>query len=169
MKRLAMHLEKPIGYYVDHIVCSQNGVFEKVGSYEAYTFPNFQVEPDLTGKGYVPIENRKPSELVHLLLHKKTTTAFERPQVLTHFLHKCAMPLLSFLVVLASAPFCFRYSRTMPIFFTYAIALFAFVGFSALINSALILGETQVLSGYAAILIPFALPFIGFGWKFLKI
>lgn len=169
MKHLAMRSEQPIGYFVDHIVCSAGGVFEKVGSYESYTFPSFQVQPDLTGKGYVPIENRKPSELLELLLHKKATTAFERPQILTHLLHKCAMPFLSFLVVIASAPFCFRYSRSLPVFFTYAIALFAFVAFSALLNSALILGETQVLSGYAAILIPFSLPLLGFGWKFLKL
>jgi lipopolysaccharide export system permease protein len=168
MKYLSTNPEQPIGYYVDHIVCSPGGIFEKVASFEKYTFPSFRLQPDPTGKGYIPIENRKPSELFRLLLHKKTTTTLERPQVLTHFLHKCTLPFLSFLVVIAAAPYCFRHSRSLPVFFTYALALFAFVAFSALIHSALVLGESQVLSAYIAILLPFALCFLGFGLKFVK-
>jgi lipopolysaccharide export system permease protein len=169
MKYLSMNPEQPIGYYVDHIVCTPEGSFEKAASFEKYAFPSFRLQPDPAGKGYVPIENRKPSELLRLLSHKKTTTAFEHPQVLTQFLHKCAMPFLSFLVVIAAAPFCFRYSRSLPVFFTYAIALFAFIAFAAFINSAVVLGETQVVSAYNAILLPFALCFLGFGWRFAKL
>ncbi len=168
MKHLSTNPEQPIGYYVDHIVRSTEGNFEKIASFEKYTFPSFRLQPDPAGKGYIPIENRKPSELFRLLLHKKATTAFEHPQILTHFLHKCTLPFLSFLVVIAAAPFCFRHSRSLPVFFTYALALFAFVAFAALINSTLILGESQAISAYNAILLPFALCFLGFGLKFVK-
>lgn len=168
MKYLSTNLEAPVGYWVDHIVRSPEGTFDKTESYESYAFPSFRAQPNLTGKGRVPIENRKVSELLRLLTHTRMTTEWERPQILTQCLHKCMMPLLSFLVVIAAAPFCFRYSRSLPIFFTYAIALFCFVAFAALIDSALILGEAQVISGYIAIILPFALSFIGFGWKFVK-
>jgi lipopolysaccharide export system permease protein len=168
MKYLSTNPEEPVGYFVDHIVGSPDGSFEKCASFEKYAFPSFRVQPDLTGKGYVPIENRRPSELLRMITHKRATTAFEYPQALTHFLHKCVLPFLPFLVVIAAAPFCFCYSRSLPIFFTYAIALFGFVAFAAYINSAIVLGETQVLSAYNAILLPFALCFLGFGWKFIK-
>lgn len=169
MKYLTTDPEKPIGYYVDHIVCSEEGIFEKTDSFGTYAFPSFRLQPDLSGKGYIPIENRKPSELLRLISHKRGTTAFEHPQILTHLLHKCMMPFLSFLVVIAAAPVCFRYSRSLPVFFTYAIALFVFVAFAAFLNSTLILGETQVLSPYNAIVLPFVLCFLGFSWKFVKL
>jgi|SRR5579862_358788 len=168
MKYLSTDPEQPMGYYVDHIVCSSEGSFEKVASFDKYAFPSFRVQPDPTGKGYIPIENRKPSELLRLLTHKRTTTAFEYPQVLTHFLHKCMMPFLSFIVVISAAPVCFRHSRSLPVFFTYAIALFLFIAFAAFINSTLILGETQVISAFNAILLPFVLCFSGFGWRYIR-
>jgi lipopolysaccharide export system permease protein len=168
MKYLSTNPDQPMGYFVDHIICSPEGSFEKTASFEQMAFPSFRLQPDPTGKGYIPIENRKPSELFRMLAHKRATTAFEYPQALTHLLHKCMMPLLSFLVIIAAAPFCFRHSRSLPVFFTYAIALFAFIAFTAYLDSALILGETQVLSAYNAILLPFALCFAGFGWKFFK-
>jgi hypothetical protein len=78
------------------------------------------------------------------------------------------MPFLSFIVVIAAAPVCFRHSRSLPVFFTYTIALFLFIAFAAFINSTLILGETQVISAFNAILLPFSLCCLGFGWRYIR-
>ncbi len=169
IKYLSTNLDEPIGYYVDHIVRSAGGNFEKVDSFERYAFPSFRLLSQESAKGYTPIENRSPSQLFDQLTHKRKATAFEYPQILTQFLHKCTMPLLCFLVVIGAAPYCFQYSRTLPVIFTYAIALFGFITFTAVIDAAVILGETQVVSAYGAILTPFSLLFSYFGWKFYKI
>ncbi len=103
---------------------------------------------------------------MQMLIQKTTTTAYEYPQVLTHFLFKIAVPLISLLVVVASAPFCLNYSRTPPVFFTYAIALFGFIAFFALMDAAVILGENHVVSPYIAILAPLGLCWAGFVFKY---
>jgi lipopolysaccharide export system permease protein len=173
MKYLSFHPENPQntdprGYFVDHIVRACDGTFEKVESFESHSFPSFHRKKEAQDKGGISIENRKPSELFYLLTHKKATTAFEYPQILAFFLHKCLTPLLSFLVVIAVAPFCFQYSRSLPQFFIYTLSLFLFIAYTAFIDAALILGETQVLSPYIVLLLPFTLTFLGFGFRFIR-
>lgn len=168
MKYLSMEKDASVGYFVDRIVLNPQGIFEKSNSFEEYRFPSFRLQKEKTGKGTIPIENEKLSELLSKLTYKRGATAFERPQILSHFLHKCLMPLLSFLVVIGAAPFCLRYNRSQPIFFIYAIALFLFVAFVAFLDASLILGETQVFSPYVVILLPFILVFAGFGGLFFK-
>lgn len=168
MKTLSSDPANPIGHFVDHLKRNSEGNFEKVESFDEYRFAKFRWESDPTGKGYTPLENRSMSELFRMLLQKTKTTAYEYPQMLTHFLFKMAMPFLSLLVVAAAAPFCLRYSRNLPIFFTYAIALFSFISFFTLMDAAVILGENLVLSPYLAILGPIALLWLGFGRQYRK-
>lgn len=166
MQSLSIDSENPIGFYVDHLKRNCEGNFEKAESFDQYRFAKFRWQPDPTGKGYTPLENRRLSELLHLLAQKTKTTAYEYPQVLTHFLFKTAMPFLSLLVVVAGAPFCLQHSRNLPIFMTYAIALFSFIAFFALMDAAVILGENLVISPYIAILAPIVLCSIVFGIKY---
>jgi lipopolysaccharide export system permease protein len=168
MHSLSVDPENPIGFYVDHLKRDSEGNFEKVESFDQYRFAKFRWQPDPTGKGYTPLENRRLSELLHLLIQKTETTAYEYPQILTHFLFKAAMPFLSLLIVAAGAPFCLQYSRNPPIFLTYAIALFSFVAFFALMDAAVILGENLVVSPYLAILMPIGLCWIAFSFKYRK-
>lgn len=168
MQSLSTDPLNPVGTYVDHLKRNTEGNFEKVESFDQYRFAKFRWQPDPTGKGYTPLENRKLSELFRLLIQKTKTTAYEYPQVLTHFLFKLTMPWLALLVVVAGAPFCLRYSRNPPVFFTYSIALFSFVAFFAMMDAVVILGENLVFSPYLAILLPFLLCLGAFGIKFRK-
>jgi lipopolysaccharide export system permease protein len=168
MQSLSSDPENPIGHYVDHLKRNTEGNFEKSESFEHFRFNKFKWQPDPTGKGSIPLENRKLSELFRLMVQKTKTTAYEYPQVLTHFLFKTAMPFLSLLVVIAGAPLCIRHSRNLPIFFTYAIALFGFIAFFTLMDAAVILGENVIVSPYLAVLLPFFLCWSVFGLKFHK-
>lgn len=168
MKALSTDVENPVGFYVDHLKRGSEGNFEKVESFDQYRFDKFRWQPDPTGKGYIPLENRSLSSLLHMLVQKTKTTAYEYPQVLTHFLFKTAIPFLSLLVVVAGAPFCLKHSRNLPLFFTYAIALFGFIAFFAMMDAAVILGENLVVSPYLAILGPIFLCWAAFGIKYRK-
>jgi lipopolysaccharide export system permease protein len=166
MQSLSTDPENPIGFYVDHLKRNAQGHFEKVESFDHYRFAKFRWQPDPTGKGYTPLENRRLSELFHMLVQKTKTTAYEYPQVLTHFLFKTTIPFLSLLVVAAGAPFCLWHSRNLPIFLTYAIALFCFIAFFALMDAAVIMGENLVASPYLAVLAPMLLCWTSFGLKY---
>jgi lipopolysaccharide export system permease protein len=168
MQTLSCDPNRPLGTFVDHIQRDQRGNLIKTESFETHTFPLFKRQPDLAGKGYVPIENRKISELTHLLTGSKRATAVERPQILSHLLFKLVMPLFPFLSVIAIFPYCVRYSRMIPAFLIYALAIFCFIAFSTLIDAGVILGENNIISPFAAILGPFLICSMGFGWKFAK-
>ncbi|MBS0619937.1 MAG: LptF/LptG family permease [Verrucomicrobia bacterium] len=168
MRSLSTNPEEPVGTYVDHLKRNKEGNFEKAESFDTYSFSGFRWQKDPTGKGYIPLENRSISGLFHLLKEKAKTTAYEYPQALTYFLFKCTMPLLCILVVLASAPWCLRYARNQPQLLIYAIALFTFVSFFALMDAAVILGENQIFSPYVAILLPPLLLTLCFSFKYYK-
>lgn len=168
MNSLTTDTESPIGFYVDKLKRNHQGNFEKKESFDKYRFEKFQWEADPTGKGFIPLENRKASELLHMLTHKNKTTAYEYPQVLTHLLFKIAIPLLSLLVITAGAPFCLRHSRNLPVFITYAIALFGFIAFFLMMDAAIIMGENQVMSPFIAILVPIAICWTFFGFNYRK-
>jgi lipopolysaccharide export system permease protein len=168
MRSLSSDPSNPVGSYVDHLKRGSDGNFEKVASFDHYRFDQFRWQADPTGKGYTPLENRKLSELWRTLTNRSKTTAYEYPRVLTQFLFKAAIPFLALLVIMAGSPFCLRHSRNLPIFFIYAISLFGFVAFFAMMDAAVILGENRVVSPYTAILLPFALAWAVFGLKYRK-
>lgn len=168
MKYLSTDLSNPVASYVDHIQRNAQGHLEKTQSFEKHRFAPFKEQPNLTGKGYTPLENRKASTLFRMLVQKDKATAYEYPQAMTQFLFKCIMPFFSFLVVIAAIPFCIRHSRTQPVFFIYAFALFGFVLFFALIDASLILGENNTIPPITAVSIPFLLCGLLFGWKLKK-
>jgi lipopolysaccharide export system permease protein len=168
MHSLSTDSTHPIGHFVDHLRRNREGNFEKAESFGQFHFDKFRWQADPTGKGETPPENLRISELLRRLMQKDKTTAYEYPQVLTHLLFKCVMPFLSLLVVAAAAPFCLRHSRNLPLFFTYAIALFSFVAFFAMMDAAVIMGENLAVSPGMAILLPFALCSAAFGLKLRK-
>lgn len=166
MASLSTDPKNPVGNFVDELKRNAEGNFEKKESFDQYRFDKFRWQPDPTGKGYIPLENRKLTELMKMILHKTKTTAYEYPQVLTYFLFKVTMPFLSLLVIIAGAPFCCRNSRNLPVFFIYSIALFGFITFFAMMDAAVILGENQVVSPFAAILLPYTICLLAFRFNY---
>ena len=163
MHSLSSDPDNPVGRFVDHLKRGKAGNFEKIESFETYRFDKFRWQADPTGKGSIPLENRKLSELLRLSIQKNKVTSYEYPQALTYLLFKLTIPFLSLLVIAAGAPFCLRHSRNLPLFFTYALALFGFIAFFALMDAAVILGENLILSPYVAILLPLSLCWGAFG------
>lgn len=158
MQTLNLTAEKPVGSYVDLLRSNDKGIFQKVDSFNSYPF-KFRFEIDATGRGEIPLENQSISSLIKLFAHRDSLSAYEHPQALTQLLFKLVTPLLPLLVVLSSAPFCLTYTRSHPLFATYALALFGFIALFALLDAAVILAENLTLSPYVAVLTPIALLF----------
>ena len=87
-------------------------------------------------------------------------------RLLTTYYHKLAMPWLCLLAVIAPMPLCTRFSRTLPVFFIYALSIFGLVAFYLIMNSAMVLGERQVMPPAVAIWLPFSCFFTFFGYRF---
>ncbi len=168
MKYLKTDPQKPEAFFVDFIKRNAQGELEKVGSENYALFHDLKWDAHIAGEGKVPIERCSLSELISFALHPNTPTPYQRSEITTHLLFKLLMPLLSILAVISVAPFCVKYSRNVPVFFIYCIALFAFISFFTLIDACAILGENGVLPPLGVLGLPFALPFALFGMKYVR-
>ncbi|MCX6991211.1 MAG: LptF/LptG family permease, partial [Chlamydiae bacterium] len=168
IKTLKADPKNPIAELADHLVRSKDGTLTKVESYEKCIINGLTWQKDLNRKGIIPIESRKVSELYKVLAHKNEISKEQASEVLTTLCYKLVMPLLSLLAVVAIAPFCIRYTRSVPTFYIYASGLFGFITFFLLIDSLVILGSHNTLNPLVAILLPFGMCAGVFSWKFTK-
>lgn len=167
IKYLANEPKHPTGKYVDRLVRTPEGFFEKQESFESRNFKEISWDKDLPRKGFVPFENRSVSELFRLGF-QKSCPSFMKMEVLSQFYYKCAIPFLSLIVVIAVAPYCIQYARRAPLFLLYSAALFGYIAFFTLMDSALVLGGNRVLPPLLAIFTPLLLLTLPFLRKFQK-
>lgn len=160
------HLE---GQWVDHLVRNETtNAIEKKESYPTFLFKDLPWTKDIPRKGYIPYENYSIHRLFSLLRESSLPSSYEKQEILTQLLFKLAMPIASLIVLIAVAPFCIRYQRTLSPFMIYASALFGFVAFVAFMDAAVILSENEAASPYLAIIAPFILLLSFFGWRYAR-
>lgn len=168
MRYLKIDPEHPQGQWVDHLTRNKDGSFEKNRSFANLIFRDLEWSQDMPRKGYIPFENRSITELWGL---KKELffSNYDHQEILTQLLFKLTMPFLAILVIIVIAPYCIIHSQNLPQFFIYACGIFSFVAFIALMDAAVILGESDTVSPYVAILSPFILLLSIFGWRLARI
>lgn len=153
-----MHHEKvPYGTYVDTINRLPSGELMKVASYARCSFPQIQFDQKTLYSAAHPPRMQSISELAHTMGWKQV--GFKKmndreAEAATFFYFKLLVPLVCLLAVLGPAPFCLRFSRTLPVYMIYALSLFGMIAFYTLLNACLILGQSQVIAPLAAILLP---------------
>lgn len=159
---------KPIGSYVDHLTRNDRGFLEKKESYEHCLLKELKWDTKLLGNGLIPFENLSLKALCKQLMQKTAATQYEIPKILTQLLFKLQVPLLSFLVLLATIPFCIVFSRSLNAFFIYAAGLFGLLAFYMVLDAMVILGEHNVISPIIAISLPFIICGLIFSQNFLR-
>lgn len=161
----------PIADQVEHFQRDPSGALVITEQFPSLFMPEIQFHTKALLDTITEPEGFSLSEL-----HKRTTqTSAARSEkeakFLTTYYHKLAMPLACLLAVMIPAPFCLRFTRTLPKFLIFACSLFALVFFYLLLNAASLLGDRQVLNPAIAIWAPCALFFaIAFCrlWPLLK-
>ncbi|NGX46479.1 MAG: hypothetical protein K940chlam2_01670, partial [Chlamydiae bacterium] len=168
IKYLQADPNHPVGEYVDHLVRTKEGLFEKKSSFDTLLFRDLKWHSDLPRKGFIPFENRSITSLYRMLKEDQKLSIYQSHELLTQLLFKSTMPLLAPLALIGCAPFCIRHGRQLPQLLIYSLSLFGFVGFIALMDAAVILGENATVSPYIAIFFPFSLITLVFGWNYIK-
>lgn len=169
MKYLKIEADYPQGQWVDHLKRNKEGSFEKTQSFNSLLFKELKWNRDIPRKGFIPFENRSISYLWNVLKQHRTFSKYETFEILTQLLYKLVFPFFPVLIVIAVTPFCLRYNKNLPQFFIYTFSIFGFVAFVALMDSAVILGESNTLSPFIAILSPFVVLMSFFSWKFIDV
>ncbi len=163
MKKL--QIKKPMeGFFAHHLKRDGDG-FKKIESHERHLFHEMDKPTSIQRKPFIPYENRTISQLIREA--KSFSTKSERAILLTHLHSKLAMPLISFLILLALPPLLLNYTRKPRIFLLTLISIGSFLTFFTIIHSLTILGENQVLLPSLAIWLPFLTLSIFFGRKFI--
>jgi lipopolysaccharide export system permease protein len=159
----------PLGMKVDLFKRAPNGSIYKEASYDSLEFTDMRFNKKTLLDTLTP-----PNELSLTTLWKKlpplTTSLTEKQaETASTFFHKLAIPWLCMLAILAPAPFCVRYNRTQPIFYIYALSLFALVTSYLVFNAAHLLGSRQAVSPILALGVPFSLCFLITLRNFIKL
>ena len=165
MRYLTDNPDGPEGRFIDHLVRTPQGGFEKKESTVKKLFTEMSWDRDPPRKGFIPLENRSLSQLFNMGFRQKCTS-YVKMELLTHLCYKSAIPFLSLLVVAAASPFCVRYARRTPLFLLYAVALFGYIAFFTLMDAAVILGENRVAPPPVAIFAPLLLCGLPFVWNY---
>lgn len=169
IKYLFPHDQEPIGYSVDHLKRNPDGFLVAVESVPEKAFPDMRFNREQLLKSVTVPDAQSLSELYKKIPDHGKELSEKEAYLKTTFYYKLVMPWLCLLAILAAAPFCTRFSRTLPVFFIYALSIFGLAAFYLVIQATVVLGERQMLDPALAIGIPFACFFALFGWRFAKL
>lgn len=157
----------PLAKHVD-VLEKKSGMFKRIATYETQIFPQIQFEKSSLFTAVHPPSLQSLSQLFSALKWRKTLKDKEAA-VATIFFYKLFIPFACFLVILGPSPFCFKVDRHLPLFLIYAFSLFGIVTFFMLINSCVILGKSQILSPFFALMVPIVFFFSLFGWRYARL
>ncbi len=173
MKFLAPSLDPPMGFFVDELVRQEGGEILQAASYRAYPFPRLKFNPQVLQSTLLDpdmfslLELRKEMAQISSLPNEKTNEKESKTQAA--FYWKLSLPWLCLLTILASAPYCVRFSRQLPLFLLYICSLFGLLAFYLWMDAAQVIAKRQVLSPLVAIFLPFMSLLTYFSWRFAKI
>lgn len=159
----------PTGTFVDRITRGPDGGLHKTASYPTLSIPGLKAGGYLEKQPVKNPSNQSFRELLHILRKETNPDSSYYNEILSVLVSKCALPLLSPLVILCMAPYCTRFKRHSSSFFLYTVGIFGFIAFFVLLNAASILGQSQVISPFAATLVPLGLAYGLFTWKFVRL
>jgi len=159
----------PSGASVEHLQRNGEGKLVVVHFFDQTTFPEMIFNKKILLDTASSPGDRSISDLNRHILNQTSVTSEKDAEVLTTYYYKLGLPWICLLAALAPAPFCIRFSRSMPVFFIYAFSLFGLFAFYLILDAGAILAERQVISPALAIWLPFGCFFGFFGWRFSRV
>lgn len=169
INRLSPYTQQPTGYDVDHLKRNVEGFLVAIESSPIKMFPDMHFNRDRLLKNVVSPEAQSLSELYKKIPDHGNSLSEKEAYLKTTFYYKLAMPWLCLLAILAPAPFCIRFNRTLPVFLIYALSIFGLATFYLVMEATVILGERQMVDPAFAVGVPFVCFFAFFSYRFLRL
>lgn len=169
IRHLFLYDTAPLGKFVEHLQRDAKGILSVVESFEEKTFPEIHINNKKLAETVVSPTDQSLSELRKKLVPHGDILSEKEARLQTTYYHKLAIPWLCLLAIMAPVPFCTRFSRTLPVFYIYALGLFGLVAFYLTMDAAVVLGERQVLAPAVAIWVPFGLLGAIVGWRYARL
>lgn len=164
MKELHLELAAPEGIDVN-LLSRTDGRLVIVESFPSRSFTEILFNKRKLYETLSPPDELSITQLWDKVDTSNPNQSEKSSEVLTTFYRKMLMPWLPLLALLGPAPFCMRYSRTFPVFFIFAISIFALVAFYLIVDATSVLGTRQLVAPLIAIGLPFLLTWSWVGYK----
>ena len=168
MKTLSNDSDQPTGYFVDCFKRNHLEELEKINSFPQLIFKPIDFKSLSLENMSNHLEYRSITDLLKCTLNPPVTNKDNPSAVQTHLYYKLLSPWLPIYVILGACPFCVSFNRSSPVFLIFALSIFGFIAFFTLLESSIILGESQVLHPFWAVFSLPILTFIFFGRYFIK-
>ncbi len=158
----------PVGHSVDHLVRNAKGQIVMSQSLDTLSFPEMQIPAEGLVSVFNAPEIQPLSTLIDNLPAESELSNEKDAHTTAILLRKLWMPWLCVLAVMIPAPFCWQYSRNIPLFLIYAVGIFGLIAFYLLTNATVLLGRRQVLPPFWIVSTPFFLAFGYAAWLFTR-
>lgn len=169
MKTLSLNTLPPVGKWVDEIVRNQSGLLESIKYSETYTFDNMHLNIHALKNSVIPPQEQSLLELAKQSLLYFDSTSARASEIKSYLFYRLTLPWMCLLAFIAPAPFCMRFTRTMPILMTYLVAIAGLFCMSLVLQTALSIGKNQLVAPYIAIAIPWLFVSYFFGKRYLQL
>lgn len=168
IRELAPYGDMPLGRDVEHLQRHADGAIAVAEFSTQMAFPAMVFDKKTLLDTVSSPNDYSLSTLIDKLPEHENDLSEKEAELLTAYYYKLVFPWLCLLAVIGPAPFCTRFSRTLPVFFIYAIGLFGLFAFYLFMEAATVLAERQMVSPALAIWVPFGCFFGFFGWRFWR-
>lgn len=154
MKQLTCFTNTPIGTQVDYIVRSSDGNMVVDSTYSELVFPNMEFdEESLLNSIQLPRDQSISTLFAQAKLYG-TSTSDRAIDVRSYLFYKLLFPLIAILAAFAPVRYTLSFRRDMPHFMVYLLSLGALFCFFLLLQVALVLAKSHVVSPASAIVLP---------------
>lgn len=157
MKKLSCLHEYPRGFHVDLIMRDANGKMLLENSYPEVLFKNMEFKPESLRDSIQPPRDQSISTLLSQASLYGRSYSDRAIDIRSFLLYKLTFPLICLLATLAPISYCLSFRRDVPHFMIYLLSLGALFCFFLLLQVALVLAKSHVVSPIVALGLPWVL------------
>ena len=169
MNTLSCRQANPVGSKVDLVEREESGKMVKKASYDTLEFTHMQFDEESLKDSIQPPKDQSISTLISQARLYGASTSDRAIDIRSFLLYKLTFPLLCILAVMAPAAYCLTFRRNMAHFMIYLLSLGGLFCFFLLLQVALVLAKSHVISPAVAFGVPWVVAFLLIGKNFMKV
>jgi len=159
----------PRGEFVEHLKRNEKGLIVQQEANETRDLPEMHFNKKKLIETTIMPEQLSLTTLWNKIPSLSGEMTEKQGKILTTFYVRLLMPWFCLIAFIGPAPFCIRFSRTLPIFVIYAISAFVFIAFYLVMESAEVMSKRQLFSPLAGISIPFLVLSLPLLWNYIRL
>lgn len=169
MKTLTCLKDAPRGFYVDLITRDATGKMLLEQSFLEVVFKNMEFTQESLEQSIQPPRDQSITTLISQSMLYGRSMSDRAIDIRSFLIYKLTFPLLCLLATLAPACYCLSFRRDVPHFMIYLLSLGALFCFFLLLQVALVLAKSHIVSPMVALGLPWLVAILFVGKNFMRV